>query len=55
MSKKYTDLLRKLRLRFVRKGHQLNFPEGLSHKGSSYKGKGQVNSDSKIFNKRRKG
>lgn len=55
MSSKYNELLKNLRATFKRKGHNLNISDVLSHKGSAYKGKGNVNTDTKTFNKNRKG
>lgn len=53
MSNKFTEFIKNIKPSFKKK---LNTVESAvySHKGSAYKGKGSVNTDTKTFNKPRK-
>ena len=55
MSTKFSQFLKNVKTSFKKKLLTKNGSEGDSFKGSAYKGKGSVNTDTATFNKPRKG
>jgi hypothetical protein len=54
MSSKFTEFLKNIKPSYKKKHLSVNETDVYSHKGSGYKGKGNVNTDTKTFNKPRK-